>query len=149
MGIPQRFLNRAALPPAIYIDREGDKITQQKWTELRKDRAYCVLKEFENNTHIVTATWLGEIRDPDVIEELWTPYSLSVLEIGQSGRAIRDENASGLPYSGLRTSNRSSESREIYRDRHVASGSLGPAESPKRYPLRSGARTSEGLGNHA
>lgn len=69
-------------PGTLYVDKDGDRITKQKWQELRADRSYKYIREFENTTLYAAVLWHGEVPEADrQHEDHWKVYRLVVCDV--------------------------------------------------------------------
>jgi hypothetical protein len=88
-----------------YIDRNGEAISLEQWRNLRMNKGYTHIKEFENDTLYAAVIWKGEVDDSNTVPpEHWKPYTLIVQNIvatdaeGQphpEPKRVRDPELSG------------------------------------------------------
>ncbi|WP_175918306.1 hypothetical protein [Burkholderia pyrrocinia] len=65
-----------------YMRRDRLPITAADWKNLRSDRKYTVVREFENERINVTAEWCGAIKNGTSIpQQHWKPFALFVTNI--------------------------------------------------------------------
>lgn len=65
-----------------YINRAGEIVPLQEWRNLRKNKGYTHIREFENDRLYAAVLWSGEINDAATIPpEHWKPYRLIVVNI--------------------------------------------------------------------
>ncbi|NTX17906.1 hypothetical protein [Burkholderia cepacia] len=65
-----------------YMRRDRLPITAADWKNLRSNREYTIVREFENERISVTAEWSGAIKNGTSIpKQHWKPFVLSVANI--------------------------------------------------------------------
>ncbi|WP_155753730.1 hypothetical protein [Burkholderia anthina] len=65
-----------------YMRRDRLPITAADWKNLRSNREYTIVREFENERISVTAEWCGAVKNGmNIPKQHWKPFMLSVTNI--------------------------------------------------------------------
>jgi len=84
---------------AAYVNREGKSITRAAWAELHKNKKYCTIRQYENETLGVSVTWVGMEPNSNVVpREHWRLYEVRFYNIIKNGDKIirvKDPDLSG------------------------------------------------------
>ena len=83
-----------------YFDREEKKISRQKWDELRTQRSYYTVREFDNGVVNVRIEWVGRITNFEYssFPETWPLYRLHVENYDATGQRRPDPNYDDSTY---------------------------------------------------
>ncbi|VWD44619.1 hypothetical protein BLA50215_05645 [Burkholderia lata] len=67
---------------AAYMNRRRLSLQPREWSNLRQDRQYTIVREFENKRINVTAEWSSVIKNGmNIPKQHWKPFVLSVMNI--------------------------------------------------------------------
>lgn len=75
----------------VYYDREGFKISRERWSEFGNDDDYCTVRAFDNGAVKVTLVWLGRV---DTLKDQWDfmypIFRLNVANYNSNGELVAD-----------------------------------------------------------
>lgn len=81
-----------------FYDRTGMKIGPNKWLELREDRNYTIVREFDNGAVYVTVEWVGKVVG-ELFRSCWPLFKITVQNYDSTGVLREDPADSGKTFA--------------------------------------------------
>jgi len=87
----------------IYLDKTGLRIDKAKWTELKKDESYSVIREYDNGKVRVRLTWQGNLtpQQASSFRDTWPVFCIGVWNYRADGTMVPDPVINGQTFATI------------------------------------------------